>query len=565
MKRLSFIAAALLCFVTAVSAAIRPAQPGIGGGGSTVSGSITGAYSFNGPFSVVNATNVYLSAVLSNQVVTGISVGATNASAYVGSSGGKGTNIDVYGTLETFGTDLFFGGVAYFTNSVYMAGDLQIIGYANVADELDALQSRQGGSALLTNFTLMGITNITSANANLVVTTNTGVLVLTASGGAGSPGGTTTTIQYNQAGAFAGSSNFVYDQSIPAVDIWSTTVNAAIAVGYTNGTSGTTNKLLRNGVWMFTPNGSATAGMLITAAGVIGGFNISTNAMTPQANMHSDFGSTITLWKSGYFGSNIIAGGSVTVTNSVTAQSFIGSGTGVPILKLQTMMSADNAFAISVRTNFTQSTTNFFEVTVTNASAGQAMVLHSAAAGQLVWTNGAVAGTLGTTNPIVVYRDNALLDWSNTTSETTNLTYTIPAGQLGTDRSLRFSIAGYCTNQTVSRTLRIRVYLGSTTLFDQTSAAIGVLSTNAWNLSGSVTANNSQSAQSLDGAFLLSATTTAGTGYGQINTDEQASISPLIGFGTEDTASAKNLTVTLTWNNTGDAFARRVKSQLILE
>jgi hypothetical protein len=51
------------------------------------------------------------------------------------------------------------------------------------------------------------------------------------------------------------------------------------------------------------------------------------------------------------------------------------------------MMAADNAFAISVRTNFTQSTTNFFEVT--NASAGQAMVLHSAAAGQLVWTNGA--------------------------------------------------------------------------------------------------------------------------------------------------------------------------------
>lgn len=37
-------------------------------GGGTISGSITGAYSFNGPFSVVNATNVYLSAVLSNQV-----------------------------------------------------------------------------------------------------------------------------------------------------------------------------------------------------------------------------------------------------------------------------------------------------------------------------------------------------------------------------------------------------------------------------------------------------------------------------------------------------------------
>lgn len=85
-----------------------------------------------------------------------------------------------------------------------------------------------------------------------------------------------------------------------------------------------------------------------------------------------------------------------TFTGTVSAASFIGSGTGVPILKLQTMMAADNAFAISVRTNFTQSTTNFFEVT--NASAGQAMVLHSAAAGQLVWTNATASGGGGVTN-----------------------------------------------------------------------------------------------------------------------------------------------------------------------
>ena len=68
MKRFSFIAAVLLCFVTVASAAIRPAQPGIGGGGA-ISGTITGAYSFSGGFTTANATNVYLSAVLSNQVV----------------------------------------------------------------------------------------------------------------------------------------------------------------------------------------------------------------------------------------------------------------------------------------------------------------------------------------------------------------------------------------------------------------------------------------------------------------------------------------------------------------
>ena len=116
MKRFSFIAAALLCFVTMAGAAIRPAQPGIGGGGSTVSGSITGAYSFNGPFSVVNATNVYLSAVLSNQVMTGISAGATNASATIASSSGKGTNAQFWGTHVINGASSNLGVNPYITS-----------------------------------------------------------------------------------------------------------------------------------------------------------------------------------------------------------------------------------------------------------------------------------------------------------------------------------------------------------------------------------------------------------------------------------------------------------------
>lgn len=57
-----------------------------------VGGSITNAYTFNGPFNTVNVTNVYMAAVISNLVMTGIATNATNASASVHSSGGKGTN-----------------------------------------------------------------------------------------------------------------------------------------------------------------------------------------------------------------------------------------------------------------------------------------------------------------------------------------------------------------------------------------------------------------------------------------------------------------------------------------
>ena len=71
MKRLSFIAAALLCFVTAVSAAIRPAQPGIGGGtgsGSVTTGSVT-VVSASGI--ALNGTVLSLSGTLSNLNATG--------------------------------------------------------------------------------------------------------------------------------------------------------------------------------------------------------------------------------------------------------------------------------------------------------------------------------------------------------------------------------------------------------------------------------------------------------------------------------------------------------------
>ena len=84
-------------------------------------------------------------------------------------------------------------------------------------------------------------------------------------------------------------------------------------------------------------------------------------------------------------GTDAAFSGHVTVTSNITAQSFIGSGTGVPILKLQTMMSADNAFAITVATNWMQSTTNSF--VFTNVTAGQVISALSSSAGQVVWTN----------------------------------------------------------------------------------------------------------------------------------------------------------------------------------
>jgi len=72
----------------------------------------------------------------------------------------------------------------------------------------------------------------------------------------------------------------------------------------------------------------------------------------------------------------------VTVTSNITAQSFIGSGTGTPIIKLQTMMSADNAFAITVDTNFFGLTNTF---NFTNMAVGQQMRVKSVSNGNPTW------------------------------------------------------------------------------------------------------------------------------------------------------------------------------------
>lgn len=167
------------------------------------------------------------------------------------------------------------------------------------------------------------VTYVTGSSAETEYVKKDGT-VGTPSGGSGSPGGTTTTIQYNQGGAFAGSSNFVYSEASQIVDLWSTGANPAITVGYTNSTTGTTNKLLRNGMWMFTPNGAAGAGVAITAAGVQNGFNVYTNRVSPLVTMTSDLGDATLLWRSLYLGANATIGGSLTVTGSVSQ---VGDGT----------------------------------------------------------------------------------------------------------------------------------------------------------------------------------------------------------------------------------------------
>ena len=432
MKRLSFIAAALLCFVTAVSAAIRPAQPGIGGGGS--SGVTTGSVTVLTPL-ILSGTEIQLPLELSN-LKTNLALTNANANQF-STSGGTAIKSGVLLTNTV--------NEGNFTNNTTGAGFIrQISSAAN-----GGFEAIVGGTTLASLSTLLGIRATNTLGSKLLVSDDVGAhsfmsrtgtffsghllldsnlvvsggstlssltasrpLILNASGnvtnatgtpdgtkflrddgtlavpsGSGTPGGSTTQIQYNNAGAFGGSSLFTYEEasSTGAATVRGTSSGApSLRVAFDNGTVKRTNMMFETGLQLYSNQNDPS---LSLAVGYFGsGFStvaFYTNRFLPTVTNHYDAGTFLLPFRTNY-ANDFVA------KNSVTAQSFIGSGTGTPILKLQTMMSSDNAFAITVATNWMQSTTNSF--VFSNVVAGQVISALSSSAGQVVWTNATAAG-----------------------------------------------------------------------------------------------------------------------------------------------------------------------------
>ena len=291
MKRLSFIAAALLCFVTAVSAAIRPAQPGIGGGGS--SGVTTGSVTVLTPL-ILSGTEIQLPLELSN-LKTNLALTNANANQF-STSGGTAIKSGVLLTNTV--------NEGNFTNNTTGAGFIrQISSAAN-----GGFEAIVGGTTLASLSTLLGIRATNTLGSKLLVSDDVGAhsfmsrtgtffsghllldsnlvvsggstlssltasrpLILNASGnvtnatgtpdgtkflrddgtlavpsGSGTPGGSTTQIQYNNAGAFGGSSLFTYEEasSTGAATVRGTSSGApSLRVAFDNGTVKRTNMM----------------------------------------------------------------------------------------------------------------------------------------------------------------------------------------------------------------------------------------------------------------------------------------------------------------------------------
>lgn len=126
--------------------------------------------------------------------------------------------------------------------------------------------------------------------------------------------------------------------------------------------------------------------------------------------------------------------------------------------------------------------------------------------------------SLDKTVPYVLGRDATGSQVLNTTTETTIASVSIPSGELGTDRSLRFDMGGfYLNNSGGTDTFTLRVKLGGTTYYADTSAPIATDgATRGWHLHGRLQAMDSTIAQS-GYASLIMGGPGATTGIGDLS------------------------------------------------
>ena len=156
-----------------------------------------------------------------------------------------------------------------------------------------------------------------------------------------------------------------------------------------------------------------------------------------------------------------------------------------------------------------------------------------------------------------IARAAALLDIVNTVAESTAFTATVPANTLGTDRAVRaLLIADYLNNSGANQTVRVKVKLGATTLYDDIT---GALATNAARravrIEAVIAAQNSASVQSLGGSVSISGAggTTAGLG----DLVGVTVYTPVLGAAAENSANALTFAITITHSAANAALSFR--------
>jgi len=153
------------------------------------------------------------------------------------------------------------------------------------------------------------------------------------------------------------------------------------------------------------------------------------------------------------------------------------------------------------------------------------------------------------TAPVLLNADPVENDIVNTNAETDLLSYTVPANTLGTTHALRVSIScDYFNNSGANRTFVLKIKYGSTTMYNDTSDSIAVLSSRRpVTIDFILFPKNATNSQGVVGMITLSGVGLATTGFGDLATDEVLVETPFVGANaSEDSTTSLALKVTIT-------------------
>lgn len=151
--------------------------------------------------------------------------------------------------------------------------------------------------------------------------------------------------------------------------------------------------------------------------------------------------------------------------------------------------------------------------------------------------------------PVVLNTDPVENDIVNTTTETNLFSYTVPANTLGSTHALRVNISSdYFNNSGADRTFILKIIYGTTTMYQDTSDVIAVLSSRRPVMIDFIFfPRNATNSQGVAGMITISNTGLATTGFGDLVTDEVLVETPFVGANAaEDSTTSLTLKVTIT-------------------
>jgi len=139
---------------------------------------------------------------------------------------------------------------------------------------------------------------------------------------------------------------------------------------------------------------------------------------------------------------------------------------------------------------------------------------------------------------------------TNTTTETTVYSYTVPANKLSTNKMLRLTLVGdYLNNSGANRSLRLRIYLGDTLIFDDSGSVVSPYpDLRAWRLTLNLSNLGAVDSQFLSGFFNVSSASEALVGTGDFAGTVDDCTLTFCGSASEDTTADKLFKVTLTFS-----------------